>query len=152
MWSFEHFVECNVDRNFAWQFWTNVSNWPVVDSSAESVTLDGPFQSGAKGNTKARGGETFHWQIEEVQDGHSAIIVIFVPGAALRCAWKFQDSGIHATRITQQAAIVGDRAQEYVPAAAPELEKTIPAGMRKLAEAMEQVALGAALGRWFCLF
>jgi hypothetical protein len=152
MWSFEHSVECKVDRNFAWQFWTNVSNWPVVDSSVESAALDGSFQSGTKGSTKPRDGEAVHWQLDDVQDGRSAIVIIHVPGAALRCAWKFQDSGIRATRITQRVSIEGERAQDYLSTVAPELEKGIPAGMRKLAEAMEQVALGAALGRWFCLF
>lgn len=49
MWAFEHSVECKVDRNFAWQFWSNVSNWAEVDSSVEIAALDGPFQSRAKG-------------------------------------------------------------------------------------------------------
>ena len=152
MWSFEHSVECKVDRNFAWQFWTNVRNWAEVDSSLESATLEGPFQSGAKIITKPQGGDAIHGQLQDVQDGCSAVVMITLPGAALRCAWKFDDSGIGRTRITQQASIEGDRARDYVSRAAPELEKGIPLGMRRLAETIEQLALGAALGRWFCLF
>jgi hypothetical protein len=75
-----------------------------------------------------------------------------VPGPALRCIWKFEDSGIRATRITQQASIEGERAQDYVSTVAPELEKGIPLGMQKLAATMEEVALGSALGRLLCLF
>jgi len=45
-------------------------------------------------------------------------------------------------------SIEGEKAGDYVSTAAPELEKRIPAGMKELAEAMEQLALG----RWFCLF
>jgi len=152
MWNFEHSVERKADRNFAWQFWTNVNNWPEVDSSVESASLDGPFQSGTKGSTKPRGGEPIHWQLEDVQDGCSAVVMIHLPTAALRCAWRFEDSGIHATRITQRASIEGQKAQEYVSTAAHELEKGIPDGMRKLAETIEHVALGSALGRWLCLF
>jgi hypothetical protein len=152
MWTFEYSVECKVDRNFAWQFWTNVNNWAEVDSSLESATLDGRFQSGAKITTKPRDGETIHGQFQNVEDGHSAVVMIQLPGAALRSAWKFEDAGVGQTRITQRASIEGERAPDYVSTAAPELEKGIPQGMRKLAEAIEQVALGAALGRWFCLF
>jgi hypothetical protein len=152
MWTFEHSVECKVDRNFAWQFWTNVSNWAAVDPSMESATLDGPFQTGTKGNTKPCGAETIHWHLGDVQEGRSAVVTIHVPGAALRCAWRFEDSGIRATRITQQASVEGERAQDFVSTAASELEKGIPLGMQKLAATMEEVALGSALGRWLCLF
>jgi len=152
MWTFEHSVECKVDRNLAWQFWTDVSKWAEVDSSLEYATLDGRFESGARITTKPRGGETIHGQLQDVRDGSSAVVLIQLPGAALRCAWKFEDSGIGRTRIRQQARIEGDRAPDYISTAAPELEKGIPLGMRKLAETIEQLALGAALGRWFCLF
>ena len=152
MWAFEHSVECKVDRNFAWQFWSNVSNWAEVDSSVEIAALDGPFQSGAKGSTKPRGGEPIHWQLEDVQDGRSAVVIIHVPGAVLRCSWMFDDSGVRRTRITQRATIVGDRAADYVLTVAPELENGIPQGMHKLAQAIEQLALGSTLGQWLCLF
>jgi hypothetical protein len=54
--------------------------------------------------------------------------------------------------MSQRVSIEGERAQDYISTAAPELEKGMPAGMRRLADAMEQLALGAALGRWFALF
>jgi hypothetical protein len=152
MWTFEHSVECKVDRNFAWQFWTDVGNWPEVDSSLEHTTLEGRFQSGARITTKPRGGETIHGQLQNVEDGHSAVVMIQLRGAALRYAWKFEDAGISRTRISRQARIEGERAPDYVSTAVPQLEKGIPLGMRKLAETIEQLALGAALGRWFCLF
>ena len=145
-------MECKADRNFAWQFWTDVSNWPVVDSSVESATLDGPFRSGANVITRPRGGEPIHGRIEDVRDGSSAVVIIPVPGAALRCAWKFEDTGIRATRITQRAAIEGEKAQDYVHTVVPELEKGIPQGMRRLADTIEQFALGSTLGRWLALF
>ena len=151
MWNFEHSVECKADRTFAWQFWTNVSNWPVVDHSVESAVLDGPFRSGAKFITKPRGGEAFNGELEDVRDEHGAVVVVHVPGAALRCIWKFEDAGKRTTRLTQQATIEGEKAQDYLAAAA-ELEKTIPQGMQRLAETIEQFALGSALGRWLCLF
>ena len=152
MWNFEHVVECKADRNLAWQFWTNVSNWAVVDSSVESASLDGPFQSGAKGTTKPRGREPIRWQLEEVQEGRSAVVILPVQGAALRFAWRFEDSAARGTRITQRAAIEGEKAQNYIATVAPELETGIPQGMQKLAQTIEQVAFRTALGHWLCLF
>jgi hypothetical protein len=29
VWAFEQSVDCRVSRDFAWRFWTKVSNWPV---------------------------------------------------------------------------------------------------------------------------
>ena len=150
MWSFEHAVECSVAREFAWRFWSNVSNWPVVDTSVESVTIDGPFQSGVKGSTKPRGAEAVQWQLHDVEDGHSAAVVIQLPGAALRFAWRFEDrTGSRSVRMTQRVTLEGERERDYISTAAVELEKGMPAGMQRLANAMEEMALGAALGRWF---
>jgi hypothetical protein len=123
-----------------------------VDSSAESAVLDGPFRSGAKIITKPRGSETIDAQLEDVQEGRSAVVIIPVPGAALRSVWRFEDSGNRTTRITQQATIAGEKAQDYVSTVAPEMEKGIPQGMQRLAETIEQLALASALGHWLCLF
>ena len=142
MWTFEHSVECRADREFVWRFWTNVSNWPKVDSSADAVWLDGPFRSGARGRTKPLGREPIEWQLEDVQDGRTALFIIPVPSAALRFAWKFEDSETGGTRMTQRATIEGDRAQDYILTVAPELENGIPQGMQKLSDAIDQAALG----------
>lgn len=151
MWNFEHSVECKADRAFAWQFWTNVSNWPAVDYSVELAVLDGPFRSGAKFITRPRDGEGINGQLEDVRDERGAVVVTHVPGAALRCVWKFEDAGKRSTRLTQQATIEGEKAQDYLSAVA-DLERTIPQGMQRLAETIEQFALGAALGRWLYVF
>ncbi len=85
MWKFEHSVECKVTRDFAWQIWTNVGNWPAVDPSVEAVKLDGPFAAGTKGTTKSRSLDSVNWQITEVQDRSRACIEIPAPGAILKC-------------------------------------------------------------------
>ena len=140
MWNFESAVDCAASREFAWRFWTNVRNWPVVDPSVESVTLDGPFRSGACGTTKPRGADAVHWQLADVREGHSAVVIITVPGAALRFLWKFEDSDTGTVRLTQRASLEGDRAQDYLAAVAPQIEKEMPAGMRKIAAAIERAA------------
>ncbi|HKP85639.1 MAG TPA: SRPBCC family protein [Blastocatellia bacterium] len=142
-WSFEHSVECQAGRDFAWQFWTNVANWAVVDSSVESATLDGPFVAGAKGITKPRGTPPIEWMITGVRDGSSARIEIPAPGAVLKCFWRFEDSASGGARITQRMSMEGEKAEDYVATLTSEMERTMPQGMQKLADAIT----GAAGGR-----
>lgn len=52
-WTFEHTIECSVSSEFAWDFWTNVSNW-ALDAELDSVDIQGPFVAGAQGVTQAR--------------------------------------------------------------------------------------------------
>jgi len=151
MWTFEHSVECKAERGL---------RLAVLDQR-QQLAGNGLFggisrprwsvQSGAKFITKPRGGEAINGELEDVRDGRGAVVVIRVPGAALRCVWKFEDAGTRATRLTQQATIQGEQAQNYLSEVA-ELERTIPQGMQRLAETIEQFALGSALGRWLCLF
>ena len=130
-----------MSKAFAWQFWTTVSNWPAVDSSLEFVTLDGPFCAGTTGTTKPLESQPVRWQLAEVHEGRSAVIEMAVPGAVLRCAWTFEEIASQLTRITQVARIEGGRASAYVETVAPDLERGIPQGMGKLAEAMKRKAL-----------
>ena len=139
-WKFEHSVECPVSRDFAWQFWTDISNWPVVDSSVESVQLDGPFATGARGITKPRDLPPVEWQIIEVQDRSIARIEIPAPGAVLKSFWRFEDSTTAGSRMTQTVSLEGERAGEYVKQVGPELENGIPQTMRRLAEEMTRAA------------
>jgi hypothetical protein len=139
MWTFEHSVECAAERKFAWQFWTNVDNWPVVDPSVEGVSLSGEFVAGTIGTTKPRDMESVNWKLVEVQDGEQAVIEVAVPGAGMRFHMTFADTESGGTRITQQVRIEGERADDYI-AFGEELEKGIPLGMQRLREAIEQAA------------
>lgn len=131
-WKFAHSVDCPVSREFAWQFWSHVENW-LFDTSAESVTLDGPFAAGTRGTTKPRGLDPLDWQLVEVQDGHTAVIEMNLPGAVVKFHWRFEELPDNATRISQQVTMEGERIENYMAGAA-ELEKGIPEGMKKLTE------------------
>jgi hypothetical protein len=135
---FEHSVECPVSRDFAWRFWTDVSNW-TLDVSVESVTIDGPFAAGAKGVTKPRGGDPIEWRLVEVRDRSAATIEIALPGAITRFYWRYEDAAGAAVRITQRVRLEGDRAADYSEGMAM-LEKGIPQGMQKMAEEMTRAA------------
>ena len=138
MWKCEHSVECRVGRDFAWQFWTNVDNWAVVDPGVDSVELDGPFAVGSRGATKIGDQPPIEWQITEVEDGKRALIEIVVPGAVAKFLWMFADAAGGNTRITQQVSIEGEQTdQYYAENFGKEMENGMPAGMQRLADAIE---------------
>src|ERR1700690_835315 len=133
-WTFEHSIDCGVSAEFAWTFWTNVSNW-VLDADVESIEIDGPFAAGARGATNSKSSGRVEWRVVEVQPGR-AVIEFPLPGALGIFAWTFED-GSGRTRITQRCRIEGEQSGTYAKAIGPSLEAGIPAGMRKLCETME---------------
>jgi hypothetical protein len=136
-WTFEHSIDCAVSAAFAWEFWTNISNW-ALDADVESIEIDGPFVTGARGFTNSKSSGRVEWQITDVGDGR-AVIEFPLAGAVGRFIWNFEDLG-ERTRITQRCTFEGNQADTYAKAVGPTLEMGIPAGMRKLGEAMETAA------------
>lgn len=142
-YEFEHSVECPAAREFAWGFWSDLRNWTSVDPALESVTVDGPFAAGARGETRPRGQAPVSWRLAEVSEGRGATFEVAVPGAALRFAWTFEEAAAGGTRVTQRVTLGGDRAGEHL-GGMKMLEQGIPVGMRRLAEAIANEAGRAA--------
>jgi hypothetical protein len=138
MWSFEHAVECPVSQEFAWTFWTKVSNW-ILDPDLESVQLDGPFENGSKGTSVSRSSGQIDWQLADVEPGRAATVEITFPGAVGRFRWTFETAG-KGTRITQNVSIDGPHAQDFVHVMSANLEGGIPIGMDKLCRKIVEAA------------
>ena len=141
MMEFEHSIECQVGRDFAWSFWTNMDNWAIVDPAVEWARLDGPFIAGTKGITKPRGADPNEWKLTEVEEGSRAVIEIAAPGATVKFYWSFVDLTVSGVRITQKVTLEGDRAADYEEGMKV-LEKSIPLGMENLVEAIVKAAEG----------
>ena len=135
-WAFQHSVNCDVPRLFAWRYWTDIANW---NDPPASFHLDGPFQAGSRLTTTLPE-QTFHWVIREVVNGsqsNEAIIDMQLPGAILSVQWKFESLSEDRTRMTQWLTISGANAEPLV-AQASMFEKTTPEGMEKLAATIER--------------
>jgi len=139
MMEFEHSIECQVARDFAWKFWTNIDNWAVVDPAVEWAKLEGPFIAGTKGRTKPRGADTNEWKLAEVEEGKRAVIELAAPGATVKFHWSFADLPGGGVRMKQKITLEGERTAEYEEGMKL-LEKGVPYGMEKLAEAMLKAA------------
>jgi len=133
-WHFEFSVECAVTKDFAWSFWTDVSNWSL-DADVESVSLDGEFAAGTCGHTVSRSAGPIGWRIAEAQTGR-AVLEFPAPGAVATFVWTFENSP-SGTKISQAASLSGPEAPRYAETFGRMLEEGIPAGMRKLREAIE---------------
>ena len=136
-WSFEHSVECPVSLSFAWEFWTTVDNWRL-DADVESIELEGPFAAGSRGITVSRRSGRIEWRIARVE-GTAAVIEIPVGNAVGRFHWTFTDLG-GRTRITQRMSVAGEGAEALGAQIGPMFEESMPAGMRKLCDAMAAVS------------
>ena len=104
----------------------------------ESVEINGPFVAGARGVTNSKSSGAMEWQIVEVAIG-KAIIEFPLSGAVGRFAWTFEQCP-RGCRITQLCTLEGDQAEAYANAVGPTLQADVPAGMRKLCDAIEAAA------------
>jgi hypothetical protein len=132
-WQFQHSVDCNAPRHFAWSYWTNVANW---NDPPASFYLDGPFDIGSKLTTNLPG-QTLHSIIREVIQDREAVIDMQLPDAILSFHWKFEILSEDRTRITQRLVLSGPDAEAFITQASM-LEQSTPDGMKKLVAAIER--------------
>jgi hypothetical protein len=105
-YKFEYSINCPVNKDFAWRFWTDVANWAKVDPAVESVEMEGPFASGTSGVTHIRGAAPAAWKLIDVKDGESANIEITAPGAAVHFHWvSGEESAAGNALLTQQVSL-----------------------------------------------
>ena len=133
LWEFSHSVECGAPREFAWKYWTNPANW---DDPPARFEFDGPFAAGTKLKTILPG-QTLHSVIREIEPGSAALIEMSLPGATVRFHWRFEELAGERTKITQRLALAGGAALGMVEQART-LEQSVPAGMKRIAERMQQ--------------
>jgi len=109
-WEFQHSIECNAPRRFAWGYWTNVVNW---NDPPAKFHLDGPFEAGSRLTTTFPD-QTWHSIIRDVDPGREAIIEMQLPDAVLSFHWRFEDLSEERIRITQRVALRGANARSFV--------------------------------------
>jgi hypothetical protein len=139
VWHVEHTVEVGVSADFAWRFWTNVSNWD--DPPAEFV-LDGPFVAGSIGMTLLPGRDPLQWRIHHVLPGRSATIEMELDRATLSFTWRFDAVSDRQSYLTQRVVLSGDNAAAYTEQVRAGFGSTLPGGMNRVAAAMVRSAAG----------
>jgi hypothetical protein len=140
-WELKHSVIAAANRRTVWQFVSNIDNLARIEGEAiESMTLDGPFQTGTTGTTKVRGQEPTHWRLAEVESPVRVSYEMELQGAVLRFVWTYEDLNDGRTRLTQHVVLDGPDAEAYVPFMEEHFVGNIPKGMAKLAEEVARYA------------
>jgi len=139
VWQVEHTIDAEVSSRFAWNFWTDVSNWD--DPPAEFV-LDGPFAAGSIGTTRIPGQAPIRWRIRDVLVGKCATIEIELDRATVSFTWRFDPVSDLRTTLIQRITLEGENAAAYVQ----QIEAafgSLPEGMNRLAAAMAKSAINS---------
>ena len=133
VWEFEFSAECNAPRQFAWRFWTDISNW---NDPPAKFDLDGPFQIGARLTTTLPG-QIWYSIIRDLKPEREATIEMQLPDAILSFHWSFEELSENKTLITQRLVLSGPGAKSFV-AQANRMEVSAPEGMKKVVAAIER--------------
>ena len=131
-WEFEHAVECEAPREFAWKYWTNPQNW---DDPPARFEFNGPFAAGTRIKTILQG-QTLESIIQAVESGREATIQLAYGEARVEFEWRFEEVTARSTRISQRIELAGTSDTALVEQAKV-FEKTAPAGMQRLKQRIE---------------
>jgi len=142
-WESRHSVIANADRQSVWEFVTNIDNLARIEGDGlESMSLDGPFQTGTRGATKMRGQEPMHWRLADVEPPERATYEMELSGAVVRFGWTYEALSDGRTRLTQHIVLEGPGAEAYVPFMDEHFAGNVPKDMEKLAEEVARYAAG----------
>jgi hypothetical protein len=143
LWEFRHSVIADTDRQTVWEFISSIDNLARIEGEAvESMTLDGPFQTGTRGVTKMRDQEPMHWRLAEVEPPERATYEMELSGAVVRFAWTYEVLSDRRTRLTQHVVLDGPRAEAYVAFMKDQFVGNVPKGMERLAKEIARFAAG----------
>src|SRR3954451_3153937 len=115
-WELRHSVIANANRQAVWEFVSDIDNLARFEGNAvESMTLDGPFQAGARGTTKLRGQEPTHWRLVEVKPPERTVTELELAEAVVRFTWTYEELTDGRTCLSQHIELEGPGAEAYVP-------------------------------------
>jgi hypothetical protein len=135
-WEITHTVETSASPGFAWNYWTDVTNW--ADPPAE-FSLEGPFAPGSRGTTRLPGHEPLLWIVRDVAAPVSATIEMpLAEGAFLLFEWRFDATVNARTRLTRRIILAGEKADDFLGQAKAAFSTAPADGMKKLAAAMAE--------------
>jgi hypothetical protein len=142
-WDLKHSVIAHADRRAVWEFVTDVDNLARVEGDAlESITIDGPYQSGTRGTTKMRGQEPTHWRLVDVIPPERATTEVELNEATVRFMWLYEELPDRRTRMTQHIELSGPGAEAYVPVMEQHFAPNLAKGMERLAGEIATFAAG----------
>ena len=131
-WSLEHSAESVASKEAVWARYADVDQWADWSPAIEWAQLDGPFQVGAKGKSKARGAPASRFRLDRVEPNAVFASSVWLPGARLSLEHLIvpRETGV---RITHRASLAGPLSRLYARRIRSLTERSLPEGVERLA-------------------
>ncbi|HEX3337269.1 MAG TPA: SRPBCC family protein [Jatrophihabitans sp.] len=117
--------------------WADTATWPEWNLDTEWVRLDGPFQQGACGTLKPKGGPKVPFVVESLVDGREFIDVSRLFGARLTFAHHVTPTG-PGCRVDVRVTMTGPLARLWTRILGPGLRTSLLADLERLAGLVER--------------
>jgi hypothetical protein len=133
-WEFEHSAESKAPPEAIWERYKDVSNWREWSpDGVEESSLDGQFEVGSKGESKAPHLPKGKFELIEVEPEQRFVSKATFPGGTLTFEHMLEPSG-EGTKITHKASLDGVLSPVWRPVMGRVIEKGLPTGVETLAE------------------
>jgi hypothetical protein len=100
-------IDTSASPEALWRLWSQPSTWPDWNPDVESISLDGPFASGATGRMRTKRGGEHPIRLEEVADGRSfQLETAALPGTRFHFRCEIAPRG-GGSRISQAISMSG---------------------------------------------
>jgi Polyketide cyclase / dehydrase and lipid transport len=131
-WETRHSAESKASAESVWRRYADVTEWAAWSPAIEWARLDGPFEVGGKGKSKARGAPASRFRLERVEPKAGFASSVWLPGARLRFEHIIEprDPGV---LITHRAMLSGPLARLYEKRIRALTEESLREGVERLA-------------------
>jgi hypothetical protein len=131
-WSFEHSADSAASKEAVWQRYSDVTQWADWSPAIEWARIDGAFEVGAKGKSKARGAPAGGFRLVRVEPNAVFASTTWLPGARLVFEHFIEprETGVH---ITHRATLSGPLSALYTRRIRSLTEHSLPEGVERLA-------------------
>jgi hypothetical protein len=133
-WQCEHSADSSASPEAVWRRYVDVENWREwAQKGVEESSIDGEFEVGTKGVTKAPNLPKTSFELVAVEPERRFASKTKVPGGTLLFEHEIEpaDGG---TRITHRARLDGRLAFLWAPLLGRIIEREMPDGVERLAE------------------
>src|SRR5436190_324140 len=132
-WSFAHTAESTARPDAVWRRYLDVEHWSEWSRhGVERSRLDGPFEVGTKGKSKAPGMPTATSRLVTVEPDARFVSEVRMPGARLRFEHVVEPNE-RGTRITHRVEVDGSLAAVYARIIGKTTDKALVDGVDRLA-------------------
>jgi len=133
-WEFEHSAESEAEPAAVWERYTDVERWKQWSpNGVEESSLDGKFEAGSTGHSKAPHLPKGKFELVEVEPERRFVSRSSFPGGSLTFEHMLEptDGG---TRITHKASLDGPLSFLWNPVVSRIVKRGLPSGVERLAE------------------